>query len=458
MNGNRAIFSFTPYGTKNRIICSRSDFWRKFFIVSAAVATVIGPSATSVPAAISADYQQDYQAADDMAIPSAVQISVVFKQELDSAKLTNNEQIEVELKEDLTINDELIAPAGSIVVGHIEELQQSRRMAEAAVSGKHRFKKGSSLKIAFDEIITPEDNHFKVVGCLSRQSQSFTEDGRPRQVEISKKGELTKAEESFSTEEKVTSQVVNFAAGTGLNTLGTVASFGASAVVMGVLGAYDPALVAPRPLRKDEKHPRVKGFAFGVFESLPGAPVMSAMIFKGSDIHIQPGDEYLAQIHSPYPETVPVLSLSSKVVRSNVVKPAAPAGAAAKAGAGSAAGGAITGATTTAGTNAAPNSTAPATPASGTATAPGPTPAASGAVPSAATKAAPPSKSAGTSATPASMAAAPYTAPATTYSASPAGLSQSTAPSPVHDAAQTSPKPVAPKPTATAATQSSVTK
>ncbi|HEY9757029.1 MAG TPA: hypothetical protein V6C97_17825 [Oculatellaceae cyanobacterium] len=324
MNGTPANFKCLQSGTTNRIEVSRISCWRKFFIASTVVLAVTATSATSVPAAISADFQQNYQASEDLPIPSAVQVAVIFKQELDSAKLANDDQIEVELKEDLTLNDELIAPAGSIIIGHIEELQQSRRLAESTLSSKRRFHKGSSLKIAFDEIITPEDNHIPVVGCLSHQSQSFTEDGRPRQVEISKRGELIKAEESFSTEEKVTSQIVNYAAGTGLNALGTVASFGASAVVMGVLGAYDPALVAPRPLRKDEKHPRVKGFAFGVFESLPGAPVMSAMIFKGADIHIQPGDEYLAQIHSPYPETVPVLSLSSKVVRISPTKPAVP--------------------------------------------------------------------------------------------------------------------------------------
>jgi hypothetical protein len=247
-------------------------------------------------------------------IPSAIQFPIVFKKVIDSTKAMVGDEVLATLKEDIVIDDELIAPEGSVVIGHISKLKRSRRLTESVISKNRRFHKGSSMKIDLDEIITDEDEHIPIVGCLSKQTADFFDGKQPREVEINSGGELIKAEAVFTRDQKVASQIVNFAASTGVGQLGTAASFGALPVVMGVIGAVEPAMVMSKPMRADEKHPRVKGFAWGVWTTVPGAPVIQAVTFKGSDLRIEPGDEFLAQAHSPYE---PVLSITSKILRRN---------------------------------------------------------------------------------------------------------------------------------------------
>jgi hypothetical protein len=247
-------------------------------------------------------------------IPSAIQFPVVFKSVIDSSKAMVGDEVLASLKEDIVIDDELIAPEGSIIVGHIAKLKRSRRLTESVISKNRRFHKGSSMKIEFDEIITDEDEHIPIVGCLSKQTADFFDGKQPREVEITSGGELIKAEAVFTNDQKVASQIVNFAASTGIGQLGTAASFGALPVVMGVIGAVEPAMVMSKPMKPDEKHPRVKGAAWGVWTTVPGAPVIQAVAFKGSDLRIEPGDELLAQAHSPYE---PILSITSKILRRN---------------------------------------------------------------------------------------------------------------------------------------------
>jgi hypothetical protein len=256
---------------------------------------------------------QAQEAERTLRIPSAIQFPIVFKKVIDSSKAMVGDEVIASLKEDIVIDDELIAPEGSVVIGHIAKLKRSRRLTESVISKNRRFHKGSSMKIELDEIITDEDEHIPIVGCLSKQTADFFDGKQPREVEISSSGELIKAEAVFTNDQKVASQIVNFAASTGIGQLGTAASFGALPVVMGVIGAVEPAMVMSRPMKPDEKHPRVKGAAWGVWTTVPGAPVIQAVAFKGSDLRIEPGDELLAQAHSPYE----VLSITSKILRRN---------------------------------------------------------------------------------------------------------------------------------------------
>ena len=286
--------------------------WLKSFCFSALILTAT--SQAPVVAAVQ-KVENGYTApAQDLPIPNAIQFPIVITKTIDSTHSATDDTVEAKLKEDLVIDDAVVAPAESIVFGHIETLNQSRRMAESVLSSKKRFHKGSSMSIIFDEIVTPDGERLKIVGCLSRQSANFTDNGQPREVEIGAKGEMTKAEAVFTNDQKVAAQAVGFAASSGLNVLGTAASFGALPVVMGVIGAANPDLVSPKPLKKGEKHPRVKGFAFGIWSTVPGAPVLQTIIFKGSDLYIAAGDEFLAQAHSPYDNPAPVLSISSKIL------------------------------------------------------------------------------------------------------------------------------------------------
>jgi hypothetical protein len=244
-------------------------------------------------------------------LPFAVQFPMVFKTQIDSSHISVGDRVEGTLKENLTVEGKLVAPAGSSIIGHIQTLIQSRRLATSAFSKQRRFKKGSSLKICFDEIIAAGNKHIAIVGRLSKQKFTVKHTMRPREIEVGAQGEFTKAEEVFTTQQQAAAAAVNFITGTGIGQLGTVASFGALPVVMGVVGAVNPDLVTMRPMKADEKHPKVKGFAYGVLTSVPGAPVIQAFAFKGQEIHIEPGDEFMVQAHAAEPESVANLAVSA---------------------------------------------------------------------------------------------------------------------------------------------------
>jgi len=320
METRNVIDTKTTHALCGQVVRASAGLRQKLLASSLLIAVVMcggmGPSNKLSCSMLPAALAQEGESGGGLRIPSAIQFPIVFKSLIDSSKAANGDVVVASLKEDLVIDDELIAPADSIVLGHIAKLRRSRRLTESVISKNRRFHKGSSLKIELDEIITDEDEHIQIVGCLSKQSANFFDGKQPREVEITGNGELVKAEAVFTSDQKVASQIINFAASTGVGQLGTAASFGALPVVMGVIGAVEPAMVMSKPMKVDEKHPRVKGFAWGVWTTVPGAPVIQAVTFKGSELRIEPGDEFLAQAHSPY-EPTPVLSITSKILRRN---------------------------------------------------------------------------------------------------------------------------------------------
>ncbi len=251
---------------------------------------------------------------DAMPLPTAIQFPVVFKTSIDSAKAQEGDEVKAYLKEDLFIENRLVAPEGSVVVGHIDTVRKSRRLAKSAIMKEDRFHKNGSVRIVFDEIITPDEEHIRITGIVSKQSTTFIDGRHPREVVVGNKGEFKKAEEVLTEDEKTVSNIVNYGVNYGLTPLGTVASFGALPVIMGVLGALEPSIVTQRVVTKDEKHPRINGFTYGAIGGLPGAPALQAFMLKGSEISIKAGDELLIQAHSPYEETATSLGVSSQIL------------------------------------------------------------------------------------------------------------------------------------------------
>ena|GEM_PF-3119892 len=249
---------------------------------------------------------------DILPLPTATQFTVIFDTELDSRTAAQGDPVDAHLKEDLVFDGRLIAPAGSIVLGHIEHYVRSRNMTQAMMSGDKRFHKTSIVKLAFDEIITPEQEHIKIEGTLSQQRSVFG-DSIERQIVVDKQGIVQKAEETLSDDTMVGAQVVNFTIGTGLSQLGTVASFGVLPVVMGAIGAVNPSIITMKAVTKEDKHPRLRGMTMGVVSSLPGGAVMQSMIYHGSELHIKKGDQLLVQAHSPYTDVTTSNQVSAKI-------------------------------------------------------------------------------------------------------------------------------------------------
>jgi hypothetical protein len=259
-------------------------------------------------------------------IPSAVQFAVALKTPIDSRKDFQGQTIRATLKDDLVYDERVVAEAGSELIGHIEHLRKSRRMLKAMASNDGRFVKNGSMTVVFDELVTPHNEHFSIVGMLSRQ-HTMQESGRyPRELKVGKHGDINKAEEVFSTGDQIISQVLNFTLQSGLGPLGTVASLGAAPILMGALGAIEPETAYLKPVSEEDKHPRIKGFALGATSSLPGYQAIQVFGFKGDDLKLRVGDEFMVQVHAPYHDIVaadgaliPRDSFDSLSVRATVV-------------------------------------------------------------------------------------------------------------------------------------------
>jgi hypothetical protein len=249
---------------------------------------------------------------DVLCLPTAVQFPVVFDTGLDSRKTRQGDLIECHLKEDLVFESRLIAPAGSIVLGHVDHYVKSRTMTEAMSSKDQRFHKTSIVKMSFDEIITPELEHIKIVGILSQQRAIFG-DKEEREVVVGKKGVVDMAEPKLSDDAYVGAQVVNFTVGTGLSQLGAVATFGVLPLVMGAIGAVNPSIITMKATSDKEPHPRLRGLTMGVVSSLPGGPVLQSFIYRGSELNIKVGDELLMQAHSPYNDQTTTTQVAAKI-------------------------------------------------------------------------------------------------------------------------------------------------
>ena len=283
------------------------------------------------PQAVSAEKMRNYVTKPDpefgynrLSIPTAVQIAVVFKTPIDSRKTLDGAKIEALLKEDLIVGDTVVAPRGSRIVGHVEYLRHARRMTEATLSNKGRFKQGAALKVIFTKIVTTDGETLYVLGRLSQQSATLSiEGGRfDREVSINKDGAFDRAEEVLTSGDKVLSNLVGQGVGTVLTPLGTVASFGALPVIMGILGAAEPSLMTNKPVSMDDKHVRIKGFTLGVVESLPAGQLMVPFIIKGSELRIKQGDEYLVQVHSPYtPKEKLAAQMQTQSVEGEISRP-----------------------------------------------------------------------------------------------------------------------------------------
>jgi hypothetical protein len=260
-----------------------------------------------------------------LSIPTAVQISVVFKTPIDSRKTLDGAKIEALLKEDLVVGDTIVAPQGSRIVGHVEYIRHARRMTEATLANHGRFKQGAALKVLFTKIVTTDGETLYILGRLSQQSATLTIDGGrfDREVSINKDGAFDRAEEVLTSGDKVLSNLIGQGVGTVLTPLGSVASFGALPVIMGIMGAAEPSLMTNKPVVMDDKHVRIKGFTLGVVESLPGGQLMVPFIIKGSELRIKQGDEYLVQVHSPYtPKEKLTAQMQTQTVDGEISRPA----------------------------------------------------------------------------------------------------------------------------------------
>lgn len=121
-----------------------------------------------------------------------IKFMVTFTKGINSKETVEGQQVEGTLQDDLKLDEQLIAPAGSTIFGHIEKLTASRTLVKSVVSSQKRFKRHSSLVINFDRIVTPNKQELTISGQACEQFSLFSNGHVVREIIVGPDGELIK--------------------------------------------------------------------------------------------------------------------------------------------------------------------------------------------------------------------------------------------------------------------------
>ena len=117
---------------------------------------------------------------------------VIFKEPVETRYAVEGDPVEAYLQQDLIFDGHLLAPADSPVFGHIETVTKTKK--GNSKTKQERFKRGGSVKIAFDRIAPPDENQLQIDGRLMPQNSVFSNGEKFRRVIVGSEGEIVKAE------------------------------------------------------------------------------------------------------------------------------------------------------------------------------------------------------------------------------------------------------------------------
>ena len=126
---------------------------------------------------------------DESSRPSAT-FHVTFTDEVNTKELLDGDPIDGTIKEDLKLNGHIIAPSGSEVIGHVEELTVERKHHDSGT----KVRKKPLFILKFDRIVTPDKIEIPMAALVPKQFAVFNNSGTYRQITIGPDGELLKTE------------------------------------------------------------------------------------------------------------------------------------------------------------------------------------------------------------------------------------------------------------------------
>jgi hypothetical protein len=235
-------------------------------------------------------YKEIADAPDKTFIEAGARFPVHMSTTITSKTAKVGDPVEGRLKIDLRIGGKLVAPKGSVVVGHITRVNPARKMivAELALS-KRWMRMAGSLSFNFDEIITPEGEHLPLVAAPAQQARIIKNVNEGRVLGVNHDNEIASP---LSTQLKHQGLHLAIRAGAAA---GGVFSFGIVPAAYGVMGAINPSFAFMQPVGKNMRHRRLKGFALGVITGLPGGFLIADSIIRGPEAIVQPGDIFHAE-------------------------------------------------------------------------------------------------------------------------------------------------------------------
>jgi hypothetical protein len=227
-------------------------------------------------------------------IIAGAQFPVVICSQINSKTAKAGDPLEARLKYDLRIGDKLIASKGSTVNGHLNYVLKARTSMHAYLSAQRWFRNSGCLGVSFDEIVNEKGEHIPLMAAPAQVARIIKNKAEGRVLGVNHNGQIT-GPLSQQLRYKATCIAINAA----LSPAG-VFSFGAMPVALGVIGAANPSFAFCKPIGKNVRHRRMKGFAVGFLSGVPGAWLLEDCVIKGQEAIIKPGDELLAEFQQEF--------------------------------------------------------------------------------------------------------------------------------------------------------------
>ncbi len=202
--------------------------------------------------------------------------------------------VEGRLNIDIKIGGKLVANKGCRVIGHVFRVRPARRLLHAELSPSSWMKANGAIGIQFDEIISQSGEHLPLVAKPARQPRIVVNKYEGRVMGVNLQGEVAPP---LSTQLK--GQAAHLAIRAGCAAAG-VFSMGAVPLAYGVVGAMNPSFAFLKPVGLNVRHRRLKGFAMGVCQGLPGGFLVSDMIIRGPEAIVRPGDIFLVEFKQTF--------------------------------------------------------------------------------------------------------------------------------------------------------------
>ncbi len=252
-------------------------------------------------------------------------VRIILSSPLDSKSARQGDPIEATLKDDFIMGGKLYASKGAKVSGHLVENFTARTLSHAVVSNNRRFHSAATLAIQFDQISDGKNSCIPITGLLSQQTVSTSEPNTfGREIKVDGQGHVIKAEAVLSPMRQNIYNAIKIFTFVPLPA-GLVLNLTAEPVAMVVAGAADPSFVFGKPIDHKVEHRRLKGMAYGLLTSLPGAWLVSSIIFKGDQVVLKPGDELALDLCLKKEEPMlPTKSYTVADVRGAVLSTGAP--------------------------------------------------------------------------------------------------------------------------------------
>lgn len=236
------------------------------------------------------EFKEIADSPDKTAIEAGARFPVYMSTTTTSKTAKVGDPVEGRLKIDLKIGGKLVAPKGSLVIGHVTRVYPARKMIAAElIPNKRWMRMAGSLSFDFDEIITPAGEHLPLVAAPARQARIIKNMNEGRVLGVNHANEIASP---LSTQVK--HQALHLAIRAGA-AAGGVFSFGIVPAAYGIMGAINPSFAFMQPVGKNMRHRRLKGFALGVVTGLPGGFLISDSIIRGPEAIVKPGDIFHAE-------------------------------------------------------------------------------------------------------------------------------------------------------------------